>query len=274
LLALLLVWPAHAAAVGANSYTWTPPVESGRKTTSGETSAPGENDARKQAPSENKADPGQSDAVTKGEEGRDAGKPDAGKSTEDAPGQVSSAAAPKTIEEALAAGDFTAAQRLAETARKADPSPQTWHQEALVHEQAGNFAGAKAAYQQELELLPRRAKDRRKQVEAALQRVEARARGIEPSEPTSSHRAELDKNWRHAAKTKRTRKPASEPLVPSDGEVREPIVRKWYFWVAAIAIVAAAGTVTGLAIKASQEKRSDALEAAQVGGGTATILRF
>jgi hypothetical protein len=187
-----------------------------------------------------------------------------------APADPAASTKPPTVEAALEAGDLATAKELATAARLEDPSAANWHREAEVLERMGDYAGATAAYQGELEAAP---VGKRKAVRQDLARVQQAARGTVAGEPASTHRKELDRRWsskRGAKKTKATQAPDA----PADAK-DDRIVRKWYFWVTVAAIVASAAAVTGIAVKAARDERGDALDLQR--GPTLTgppLLRF
>jgi len=78
-----------------------------------------------------------------------------------------------------------------------------------------------------------------------------------PDEPASTHREELD-----AAREERLAPtPEPEKAEPAPAPVEDvKIVKKWYFWVTLAAIVASAGAITGIAIKAATDERKDSLD--------------
>lgn len=176
---------------------------------------------------------------------------------ESPPADASSEPAPsESVESALEQGDLSEAAEQATAARRADPSPENWRREAEVLERKGDYEGAAAAYQGELDALPE-GDAGRDRAAADLQRVRELSRGRVKTEPASKHREELDAKW--AAPTKKAAPKKSVPP-PVDKAPEDRIVRKWYFWVTVAAIVASAAAVTGIAIKAARDERRDALD--------------
>jgi hypothetical protein len=154
--------------------------------------------------------------------------------------------------------DPVSALEEARAATEADPSAANWHAQGVLLEQLGDYEGAAAAYSAEIDALGETADAERTAARRDLQRVRDKARGRVDDEPASTHRAELDQQW---APTKA--KPAKSKVAPCpepEPEPRDRIVRKWYFWVTVVAIVASAAAVTGIAIKASRDERRDALD--------------
>jgi hypothetical protein len=99
-----------------------------------------------------------------------------------------------------------------------------------------------------------------------LQRVRDASRGRVADEPASTHRKELDEQWAPPKQEKKT-KPKPKVAVEPTRDPKDRIVRKWYFWVTIVAIVASAAAVTGIAIKASRDERKDALSLGRNQGG-------
>lgn len=168
---------------------------------------------------------------------------------------------PATIEAALSAGDLASARSLVEAARIADPSPALWQREAELCTRLADLACARAAWQGHLAALPKGAD--RGPGEAGLAAIEEMSRGTVGDEPTSTHRAELDAA-RAAREAALLPKPAiSDAPPPKPAPRRERIVTKWYFWVTTLAIAAAAGAITGIAIQAARDEQPDALDQAR-----------
>lgn len=164
------------------------------------------------------------------------------------------------------AGDLSADVEAATEARKADPSAEHWRAEAQARERLGDFVGAQEAYRGELGTLPEDAIDARRRSEADWERMREQARGKVADEPASTHRAEFDRRWAPpvpAEQLKPAPRPKADPVI--DEPKDERIVTKWYFWVTVAAIAASAGAVTGIAIKAARDERSDALDASALG---------
>lgn len=167
------------------------------------------------------------------------------------------AEAPATVDAALAAGDLGTARALAEQARAADPSADNWRREAEVCQRVADYACARAAWKGHLAALPKGAD--RASAEAQLAALEDMSRGTVEDEAASTHRAGLDKA--RADKDGAVRPKPAIAEGPKPGPVkRERIVKKWYFWVTTIAIAAAAGAITGIAIQAARDERTDDLD--------------
>lgn len=168
-------------------------------------------------------------------------------------------------------GDLTAAREAATARRVADPTPANFKAEGELAERAGDYVGARVAYE---EALGRMGPDDslRASTERDLARVRERARGVVPDEGASTHRAELDRAWA-GPPPKKTAKTKSTPIAgPAPADDR--IVKKWYFWVTIGAIVASAAAVTGIAIKAARDDKPDALDRRAVFGIGTGALRF
>lgn len=165
---------------------------------------------------------------------------------------------PATVEAALAGGDLSAARTLAEAARKAAPTAEHWRAEAEVCERLADHACARAAWEGHLAALP--ASGDRKAGEAALARLDEVSRGTVEDEPASTHRAALDKA-RADREAALLPKPAPADAPKPTPPRRERIVKKWYFWVTTLAIAAAAGAITGIAVKAARDEQPDVLDA-------------
>jgi hypothetical protein len=183
-----------------------------------------------------------------------------------------SESATATPEDAAASGDLTTMREQAAAATRADPSPANHHREGQLAEQAGDHAAALAAY--EAELAATRDAAARTAVQGDISRVREAMRGRVPDEPTSTHRKELDKRWAPAKKQGTAKK--AVPVAKDEGpEKKDRIVRKWYFWVAIVAIAASAAAVTGIAIKAARDDKPDSLDRrAPIFGLGTPALRF
>jgi hypothetical protein len=164
-------------------------------------------------------------------------------------------AAPTTVEAATAAGDLSTARELAEAARKADPSADHWRREAEVCERLADYACAQAAWRGHLAALP--AGSDRAAAEGELARVERLSRGTVEDEGPAVRREALDRA--RADKQVRPKSAAKDAVAPAKPK-RQPIVRKWYFWVTMVAIAAAAGAITGIAVQAARDEQADDLD--------------
>jgi len=166
-------------------------------------------------------------------------------------------------ETARAAGDLQTAFESARTARQAAPSAATWHAEADLLEQMGDFAGAEAAYRSELEALPKDAAAPRKAAQEDLDRVRERARGRVSDEPESAHREMFDARWMVIAPSSGKETSKSRPKLAAavpDVPPPEPVYRKWYFWVTILALVGSVAAVTVVGVRANRQDRPDALD--------------
>ncbi len=186
-------------------------------------------------------------------------------------------AEPATVEQALEKGDLTSAQDLAVANRTKAPSDaDAWRVEAEVHERAGDLSAAIEARRGQAAALPKGAEERA-HVQHQIARLQEQSRGTVADEPASTHRETLDARRglpSAAANPKAAAAPKADPP-----RARDRIVRKWYFWVTMAAIVASAGAITGIAIKAATSERSDALDSQVAGGGVPppvgpALLRF
>ncbi len=153
--------------------------------------------------------------------------------------------------------DLEQARMDARARASASPSAENFRVEAQLAEEAGDRAGAVAAYSRELEALPA-GDPARARAKSDLARVRAEMRGRVVDEPESTHREALDRRWAPAKKVAPA--PKGQPQ-PTDGPPKDDrIVKKWYFWVTIVAIAASAAAVTGIAVRASREDRPDALD--------------
>ena len=170
---------------------------------------------------------------------------------------------PASVPEALESGDLTGAREVALEQREKTPDdPEAWRVEAEVHERSGDFEAAINAREGQLAALPE-GDDRRATVEQRIVQLQEQSRGTVADEPPSTHREELDARRTPPAPVV---KPAPV-LAPAPDPRTDKVAGKWYFWVTMIAIVAAAGAITGIAIKAANNEQTDALDS-QVAGGT------
>ena len=178
--------------------------------------------------------------------------------------------AASATEDAAASGDLTTMREQAAAATKADPSAANHHREGKLAEEAGDSSAALKAY--EAELAVTRDAAARKSVQADVTRVRETMRGRVIDEPASTHRKELDKRW---GTTKGSGTATSTtPVVAAPGpQKKDRIVKKWYFWVAVVAIAARAAAVTGIAIEASRDDKPDSLDrrAPIIGIGTPAL---
>ncbi|MFY0530684.1 hypothetical protein [Nannocystis pusilla] len=145
---------------------------------------------------------------------------------------------------------------LAEKAREADPSAENWRREAEVCQRLADYAcargleGARGGPAGGAE---------REAGEAQLAALEDMSRGTVADEAASTHRAALDKARADKDASLRPKPAVAEGPKPVPPK-RERIVKKWYFWVTTIAIAAAAGAITGIAIQAARDERADDLD--------------
>jgi uncharacterized membrane-anchored protein len=180
------------------------------------------------------------------------------------------------IHSALEAGDLTTARELAVALAQAQPSSENLALEAQVHEALGDYANAKTALDKAIAALPEGADADRAALQEQRDRLEARSRGSRIDEPSSKHRDQLDEERaeRLAALAPKP-PPAPEPV--DEPKPREPIVKKWYFWLTLGAIVATAGAIVGVAVASNVEAKGDsAARGATPSGGPSggLTLRF
>lgn len=180
-----------------------------------------------------------------------------------------------TVGDALESGDLTTAQEVASSAREADPSAENWLAQAKALDAKGDLAGAVDAYQAHLEALgDGGTPEERAQVEQRIEQLREQARGTVADEPASTHREALDQA-RADREGPAEPPPPEKPLPPPAKDDR--VVKKWYFWVTLGAIVAAAGAVTAISIKAAAQEREDALGRGPANpgpGGGGVLFRF
>ena len=69
-------------------------------------------------------------------------------------------------------------------------------------------------------------------------------------------------------------KKATPVATDTGSQPKQSIVRKWYFWVAVVAIAASVGAVTGIAVKAARDDKPDALDRRGVFGVATPKIRF
>lgn len=181
-------------------------------------------------------------ANTEGAPPSAAAEPDAEGPTDEAPSVEAPSVA--EVEAALADGDLSTAKELALARSEADPSPDNLELEAAVWEALGDYEQAKRAHAAALEALPED-DEARASIEAQLAELEAASRGTRVDEPESTHRERID-----GERAERLAALAPKPPPPPeviDEPTREPIIKKWYFWVTLGAIVASAGAIVGIA---------------------------
>jgi hypothetical protein len=168
-------------------------------------------------------------------------------------------AEPVSVEAALASGDLSAARSQAEAARKASPSAASWGLLAEVCEQQEDLACARAARTQQRDLLGKDSPERTA-VEARLAALEDMSRGTVADEPASTQRAGLDqaRRDRELALLPKPKVDRPKPVPPAP---KEKVAKKWYFWVAILAIAASGAAITAFAVKAAKDDRPDDLDA-------------
>ncbi|MEE9385706.1 MAG: hypothetical protein V3V08_20030 [Nannocystaceae bacterium] len=181
------------------------------------------------------------------------------------------------MNDALSQGDSTTALARAQAARQANPSADSWFVEASVHDRMKAYAAAIAAYSKYLELSEASADpQRRADAGARINALQEASRGAATGEPLSSHRDRLDAE--RVARTAPAVVPASVPAPPPPANTADVRVgNKWYFWVTMAAIVASAGVISFVAIKASAEDQDDALTRGGLGlppPGSPAMFRF
>jgi hypothetical protein len=171
----------------------------------------------------------------------------------DAPAEVPDEAA---VRAALGDGDLTTARELAVARSEADPSPENLVLEAEVWTALGDYENAKRAYAEALEALGEGEDDRRALIEGELEELEAASRGTKAEEPESEHREHLDRERAERLAALVPKPPPPPEIV--DEPKREPIIKKWYFWVTLGAIVASAGAIVGIAVSSAVEDQNNA----------------
>lgn len=171
---------------------------------------------------------------------------------------------------ALSKGDLQTALERARAQREAEPTAAHWATEARVLEARGELVAAKKAYAAALRADGADDLDR-SSVESKIEALEEQSRGRVPDEPESSHREQLDAERAERLAPPPDPEPKPTPPPPAD-EVK--IVNKWYFWVTLAAIVASAGAITGIAIKAASDERKDSLDRAATLPSSPAMLRF
>ncbi len=127
-------------------------------------------------------------------------------------------------------------------------------QAAADLEHVGRFAQARAAFTA-VAAMPACDAACQDDVAADVARVQERMRGKVASEPPSQHRAELDATWRPAPAVV-----AHQPVPTKTQRPREPLVRKWYFWVSVVALAASLATLTAVSVKAARDDDGDVLD--------------
>jgi hypothetical protein len=158
---------------------------------------------------------------------------------------------------AVEAGDLSSARELAEAARKADPSADNWRREAVVCAELADYGCARVAWQEYLKAAP--AGGERTAAEGELAKVEKLSLGAVEDEGPATRRAALDKARADKLAALRPRPEPKDDVRPATPR-RQPIVRKWYFWVTMVAIAAAAGAITGIAVQAARDEQADDLD--------------
>lgn len=149
------------------------------------------------------------------------------------------------VHAALDAGDLSTARELALARSEADPSADNFVLEAQVWLALGDYDNAALAYAKALDALPEDASNERETITEALASIEASARGTKADEPESTHRERLDSERAERLAALNPKPPPPPEVV--DTPKREPIIKKWYFWVTLGAIVASAGAIVGIA---------------------------
>ena len=187
--------------------------------------------------------------------------------------EATAIAEPAAIRSALEAGDLTTARELAEARSAAEPTAENLALEAEVQLALGDYERAKAALDRAIAALPEQAEDDRAALEQLRDEIEASSRGERADEPGSAHREQLDRE-RAERLAALAPKPEPKPEPVDQPKPREPIVKKWYFWVTLGAIVATAGAIVGVAISSSVEERKDTAVGRQPSPSGGLTLRF
>ncbi|MCA9681119.1 MAG: hypothetical protein KC457_02920 [Myxococcales bacterium] len=182
-------------------------------------------------------------------------KPEAPETAEQPAAEVTDAATIEAVEAALAEGELGRASELAVALREAQPTLEHHRLEAWVWEALGDYQQAKAAIDRALESLEEDDPSR-PELEAEWTRLDDASRGTVADEPASTHRQRLD-DERAARLAALAPKPTPPPPVIDVAPKREPIVKKWYFWVTLGALVASAAAIVGIAVAANVEDRKN-----------------
>lgn len=194
--------------------------------------------------------------------------PTAPETGSEAPAEVPEQAA---IRSALEAGDLTTARELAVARSEGQPSADNFALEAEVMLALGDYEQAKAALDRAIAALPEDAEGDRAALTQLRDDIEARSRGTRADEPESTHREQLDRE-RAERLAALAPKPTPPPEPIDEPKPREPIIKKWYFWVTLGAIVATAGAIVGVAVSSSiEERKGDAASRQGLPAGGMTI---
>lgn len=177
------------------------------------------------------------------------------------------------IRSALEAGDLTSARELAVARSEAEPSSENLLLEAEVHRALGDYDRAKAALDRAIAALPEQASSERAALVQLRDEIEASARGTKADEPPSSHREQLDRE-RAERVAALAPKPTPAPEPVDEPKPREPIIKKWYFWVTLGAIVAVTGAIIGVAVQSNVEARDAEALGRQGSPAGGLTLRF
>jgi tetratricopeptide (TPR) repeat protein len=161
------------------------------------------------------------------------------------------------IRSALDDGDLTTARELAIVLADAEPNSDNLALEAEVWLALGNYEQAIRSLDRAIAALPAdtTASEDLGGLEQRRDAIAELARGTQADEPESTHREQLDRARadRIAALTP---KPELVPEPVDEPKPREPIIKKWYFWVTLGAIAATAGAIVGVAVAGSVDERS------------------
>lgn len=177
---------------------------------------------------------------------------------------------PAAIRSALEAGDLTTARELAVARSQAQPDADSFALEAEVQLALGDYERAKLALDRAIAALPEDHENRAALIEQRDE-LEARSRGARSDEPESTHREQIDRD-RAERLAALAPKPPPPPEPIDQPKPREPIVKKWYFWVTLGAIVATAGAIVGVAVSSSvEERKGDAASRQGLPAGGMTI---
>lgn len=177
------------------------------------------------------------------------------------------------VRSALEAGDLSSARELAQARSAADPSADNFALEAEAHLALGDYQQAKAALDRAIAALPEQADAERAELTQLRDDIELRARGAKPDEPESTHREQFDRE-RAERLAALAPKPTPTPEPVDQPKPREPIVKKWYFWVTLGAIVATAGAIVGVAVAANVDEQKGTAMGRQAASPGGLTLRF
>ncbi|TPV95467.1 MAG: tetratricopeptide repeat protein, partial [Myxococcales bacterium FL481] len=174
-----------------------------------------------------------------------------------------------SVDDALSQGDYATALQRAQSARIANPSAVNWLVEGVVLDRSGNYDAAIAAYSKYLELTQVGGDpNKRAEVQARVAALQNASQGTIAQDPASAE-AQRAAQAQVATSPGGTSSSAAVDATPK-------ATGRWFFWVALAAVVASAGIIAGVAIKASNDEDSDDL-GGTVGGpmpASPALFRF